>query len=430
MGERLGAAGEACGLGGRRGAKMSHRMLGAVNTAVDEFYARAGLVRHAGAMEFWEELAPRCGDSVASEVGEMLKRRARGRSAPGDVEVFCRDAERQRATIDAAAPHTHAWLGILAGIDDLHAAIDLGCGGGVASCFLAAMNPQARIIGVDVSPVAIATARDMAADLGLRNVEFVAADVDGFDAGREFDLVISSAVWAETLDWVHAERRWSALNELPHLLAPGAMHTPLAATASRHLVDDGVYLSLERCRDLAGLAGWVGAQQNVGLNFDTTISDMLTIDGVLTGPERLPLVAAHRNTLPTGAQDLVQWRLRVGDEQFDQALMAEMVMASGSGTWELLTGTLFEASEDDDDFSAALLLLRRGDAAKLYFATTRGVREVLASSPDGGAEQFRPLYRRMRDHLGRRQSVVSHRAATNDDVQVVVPRAIVGRGAG
>ncbi|MFM8390339.1 MAG: hypothetical protein ACKOA5_13970, partial [Actinomycetota bacterium] len=249
-------------------------------------------------------------------------------------------------------------------------------------------------------------------------------------AGRDFDLVTSSAVWAETVDWVHTGRWWSAVNELPRLLAPGAVHASLAATASRHLTADGVYLSLERCRDLAGLGAWVGAQQNVVLNFDATISDMLTIDGVLTGPERLPLVAAHRNTLPANEHDLVQWRLRVGDERLDEALLAEMVMASGGGAWELAAGTMFEANEDNDAFSAALLLLARGDAGKLYFATTRGVREILASSPAGGAEQFRPLYRRMRNHLGMRQSVVSRREATTTDVEAVVPRPIVSRGGG
>lgn len=404
-------------------------MLGSVNTAVDEFYANAGLVRHLGAMEFWEELSLRCGDAVASEVGDVLKRRALGHSAASDVDVFCCDTDRQRATVDAAAPHTHAWLGILAGVDDLHAAVDLGCGGGVAACFLASMNPLARVIGVDASPAAVATARDMAADLGLRNVEFVIADIAGFDAGRDFDLVTSSAVWAETVDWVHAGRWWSALNELPHLLASGAVHASLAATAARILTDDGVYLSLERCRDLAGLGAWVGAQQNVSLNFDAAISDMLTVDGVLTGPERLPLVATHRNTLPAGPHDLVQWRLRVGDERLDEGLMAEMVMASDGSVWQLVTGMMFEASENGDDFSAALLLLERGDAGKLYFATTRGVREILASSGDGGAEQFRPLFRRMRDHLSKRRSVVSRRAATDADVEAVVPRPIVSRGA-
>ncbi|MEY2626449.1 MAG: hypothetical protein RJB08_208, partial [Actinomycetota bacterium] len=119
--------------------------------------------------------------------------------------------------------------------------------------------------------------------------------------------------------------------------------------------------------------------------------------------------------------DLVQWRLRVGDVRLDEALMAEMVMAGGSA-WNLLHGQIFEASENGDDFSAALLLLERGDEGKLYFSTTRGVREVLASSPDGGAEQFLPLYRQMRDHLAQRETVVRSRDVKVDELARIIPR--------
>ena len=74
------------------------------------------------------------------------------------------------------------------------------------------------------------------------------------------------------------------------------------------------------------------------------------------------------------------------------------------------------------EFSAALLLLARGREGKLYFTTTRGVREVLASSPDGGAEQFAPLYRQMHDHLMNRPSVVGRRDVTDEDLVDVLPR--------
>jgi SAM-dependent methyltransferase len=395
-------------------------------TPADEFYERCGIVRHVGAMEFWAELSLRCGDDAAAGIAELLERRALGVGVADDVEAFCVDSDRQCATIDAAAPHTWSWLNTLAGVSEVEAVLDLGCGGGVVTCFLAQRHPHARVVGVDSSAVAIATARNLAAQLALTNIEFVAADVDRLDLGSTFDLVVSSAVWAETTDWVHAGRWWSALNELPRRLEPGVVHSALAETAARHLSPNGVYLSLERCRDLAGLGAWIGAQQNVGLNFDTTISDMLTIDGVLSGPERLPLVATHRNTLPGDVSDIVQWRLSVGDPRLDEALLAEMVMSNGPA-WSLSEGVVFDARENDD-FSAALLLLARGDEGKLYFATTRGVREVLASSPDGGADQFRPLYRRMRDEIGNRRSVVARRAAVDGDLVDILPRTSFTRG--
>lgn len=378
-------------------------------------------------MEFWAELSLRFGDGVARQVGDLLERRAFGGGHADDVAVFACDPDRQRVTIDAASPHMWTWLNVLAGIGDLGAALDLGCGGGVATCFLAARHPDARVVGVDANRAAIETARSLAADLGLVNVEFEVADVADLELSRAFDLVVSSAVWAETEEWVHAGRWWSALNEVPRLLRRGTVRSFLAETAERHLVDDGIYLSLERCRDFAGLAAWISAQQTVGLNFDAAISDMLTIDGVLTGPERLPLVATRRGVLAPTENDLVQWRLRVGDARLDEALLTEVALSSGA-PWSLVVGTLFDASEDGDDFSAALLLLERGDESKLYFASTRGVREVLASSPDGGADQFRPLYRRMRDHLGKRQSVSARRPASPDDLDAILPRLPVNRG--
>ena len=391
------------------------------DTPADGFYERAGIRRHTDAIEFWEELSEVCGDEVAGEIEKLLSRRAHGEGAADDVEIFTTDVERQRETVDAAAPHTWAWINKLAGISNLRAALDLGCGGGVATCFLALNNPEARLVGVDSNEVAIGTARRFASELGLLNVEFVVSPVGELNLGESFDFVTSSAVWAETQTWVHAARWWSAVNQLPKFLNDRPMTSGLAEAVVRHLDSDGVYLSLERCRDLAGLGAWVGEQQRAGLNFDATISDMITIDGVLSGPERLPMVATHRAALPAGANDLVQWRLRVGDPHLDEPLMVEMVMARGD-EWKMLRGQIFEASEDGADFSAALLLLERGDEGKLYFATTRGVREVLASSPDSGGEQFVPLYRQMHDHLTNRPSVVDCRDVTDEDLGDVLPR--------
>ena len=98
--------------------------------------------------------------------------------------IFTTDVERQRETVDAAAPHTWAWINKLAGISNLRAALDLGCGGGVATCFLALNNPEARVVGVDSNEVAIGTARRFASELGLLNVEFVVSPVGELNLGE------------------------------------------------------------------------------------------------------------------------------------------------------------------------------------------------------------------------------------------------------
>jgi SAM-dependent methyltransferase len=69
---------------------------------------------------------------------------------------------------------------------------DLGCGTGDLVCLLAGRFPQSAFTGVDQSPDAIARASARAAELGLANVEFLAADLeDGLGVAGQ-DLIIAA----------------------------------------------------------------------------------------------------------------------------------------------------------------------------------------------------------------------------------------------
>lgn len=57
--------------------------------------------------------------------------------------------------------------------------LDLGCGAGLDSLIAAQrVGPQGRVIGVDFSDAMLARARQAAAELGARNVEFYQADAE------------------------------------------------------------------------------------------------------------------------------------------------------------------------------------------------------------------------------------------------------------
>ena len=99
---------------------------------------------------------------------------------------------------------------------------DLGCGRGLAAAELAQRYPASTFVGLDLSPDAIAWARDNAASLGLSNVRYEERDLTTFDVDAEvgaFDLVT-------TFDAVHDQAA-------PLALLKG-IHRSLAA--------DGVYL--------------------------------------------------------------------------------------------------------------------------------------------------------------------------------------------
>jgi 2-polyprenyl-3-methyl-5-hydroxy-6-metoxy-1,4-benzoquinol methylase len=106
--------------------------------------------------------------------------------------------------------------------------LDAGCGRGRIMTRLAELYPNSRFTGIDLSEEAIMYARRQAAEKGLRNLEFVAADLSDFDEtaqSESFELIT-------TFDAVHDQAQ-------PLRVLKG-IHRALKA--------DGVYLM----QDIAG----------------------------------------------------------------------------------------------------------------------------------------------------------------------------------
>ena len=86
-------------------------------------------------------------------------------------------------------------------------ALDLACGSGRNARFIAQSATQ--VIGIDISDVAIAQARELAS--GLDNVDFIVADLDnGVGLEQHFDLIVM-------VRYVNLE----LMQALPDLLVPG-----------------------------------------------------------------------------------------------------------------------------------------------------------------------------------------------------------------
>lgn len=102
--------------------------------------------------------------------------------------------------------------------------LELGCGDGGNLIPQAALLPQSHFVGVDLSSAAVADGRARIAELGLRNVELIAADIATFDPGPQpFDYIVAHGV----LSWV-----------------PLPVRERLLALCGSHLAPQGVaYLS-------------------------------------------------------------------------------------------------------------------------------------------------------------------------------------------
>ncbi|MEA2167736.1 MAG: cyclopropane-fatty-acyl-phospholipid synthase [Solirubrobacteraceae bacterium] len=96
-----------------------------------------------------------------------------------------------------------------AGIADGMDILDLGCGWGSLSLWMAEKYPHARILGVSNSNGQREWIEAEAARRGLSNLEIRTQDINGFDPGRVFDRAVSLEMFEHMRNWAELLRRIS-----------------------------------------------------------------------------------------------------------------------------------------------------------------------------------------------------------------------------
>ncbi|MGE5762041.1 MAG: SAM-dependent methyltransferase, partial [Gemmatimonadota bacterium] len=84
-----------------------------------------------------------------------------------------------------------------AGIGDGQDILELGCGWGSLSRYMARRYPGSRITAVSNS----ATQREFIESLGVPNLEVRTADMNAFDPGRRFDRIVSVEMFEHMRNW-------------------------------------------------------------------------------------------------------------------------------------------------------------------------------------------------------------------------------------
>jgi arsenite methyltransferase len=117
--------------------------------------------------------------------------------------------------------------------------LDLGSGAGTDSLVAAQMiGEQGHVTGIDMTPAMLAKARTAAAEMGLRNVEFLEGEAERLPFPDEsFDVVISNGV----IDLVPDKD--AVFSELQRVLVPGGrmqiadvtIQNPVSAEGRRNI---------------------------------------------------------------------------------------------------------------------------------------------------------------------------------------------------
>lgn len=115
------------------------------------------------------------------------------------------------ATLSGIAPPT---------ADATFAWCELGCGQGVSTVVLAATHPRARFVGIDLMPEHIAHARHFAAEAGVTNATFHAADFANQALELpQFDYIAAHGVYA----WIDAAAQAAMRRLIDRRLKPGGL---------------------------------------------------------------------------------------------------------------------------------------------------------------------------------------------------------------
>ncbi len=137
------------------------------------------------------------------------------------------------------------WAGIHKGMRVL----DIGSGAGDVSLMIAEIvGNSGHIVGVDVNPAIIETARQRAANVGLKNVEFIAGDARTLDFEDKFDALVGRFVLMYMADPVVALKKLIthlkpdgivAFQEPEYTLYPAISHpsTPLMSQLYDWILD-------------------------------------------------------------------------------------------------------------------------------------------------------------------------------------------------
>ncbi len=94
--------------------------------------------------------------------------------------------------------------------------LELGCGTGANTVSMAHHLPGSQFVGVDLSDTILEEGRTCVRDLGLTNVELIAASIESLPELGEFDYIISHGVYS----WITDEARDALIGTLGRLLSP------------------------------------------------------------------------------------------------------------------------------------------------------------------------------------------------------------------
>lgn len=143
-------------------------------------------------------------------------------------------------------------------------AIEIGCGNGIITCFLASFLPDVQFIGIDRAEKPIMIANQLKENLSLRNVTFEVAKAE--DIKETYSTVLSFRTFHENIGCKYVSYKFESFTKQIELY--GGLYKNYAGTISRLIKQNGKLLFIERFTYNTDFLALLDQLNSNGLQFD------------------------------------------------------------------------------------------------------------------------------------------------------------------
>jgi len=293
---------------------------------IASFLDGVGLKHLRNTNQFWAYLDSRYARNQVGDLERAYLKLERGDEAAFYQEIF----QSLKVSIDFASLRHDLYRSYLEWFvssitQTPEVVVDAGCGNGLLTCFYAQHFPKARVIGFDISAAGIECAKELAGQLGVKNIEFVVSDASDLtlpiEKGSVNLITTVASLGPPPGAPVTESSAYDLISKKPRLnqiLQIGNLAPYLEP-------ENGQLISFDKVSTLAQQATWANIIQSCGLGIDLSSSAWLSYQNIESDTIALPALVAGPHVKPSSNHellaffatrniDLSQWTLDFGQE--------------------------------------------------------------------------------------------------------------------
>lgn len=172
--------------------------------------------------------------------------------------------------------------------------LDVGCGTGIISCFLAGLFPEAHIVAIDRSESCIKTAEWIKEKMGVSNIEFRCASAEEMN-GETFDSVLSIRTFHENIGVRKTALRFLSFSK--QIESYKGIYVEYCGQLGKLVKEDGTLICMERNHMDTELLSFFYALSENGLSIcPETISSLQCEESDFAEPSEFQVFAAKKDS--------------------------------------------------------------------------------------------------------------------------------------